>query len=66
MFWVQLYGKGKDGKMNVEPIGQPFFDLKRAIAKAQLIASKTTYHWRKPEGFRIIDESKAVVHEVAV
>ena len=51
--------------MNVEQIGQPFYDLKRAIARAEFLA-KTTYHWGKPEGFRIIDESKAVVHEAAV
>ncbi len=65
MFRIQLYGKGRDGKMNIEQIGQPFFDLNRAITKAQSLA-KTTYHWGKPEGFRIIDESKAVVHEAAV
>ena len=59
MFWIQLYGKDQDGKMKVEPIRQPFFDLKVAIAKAKFIASKTTYH----EGFRIINESKAVVRE---
>ena len=65
MFRIQLYGKGRDGKINVEQIGQPFFDLKRAIARAEFLA-KTTYNWGKPQGFRIIDESKAVVHEAAV
>ena len=65
MFRIKLYGKGQDGDINVEQIGPPFFDLKRAIAKALLLA-KTTYPWGEPEGFRIIDESKAVVHEVAV
>ena len=65
MFRIKLYGKGQGGNMNVEQIGPPFFDLKRAIAKAPLLA-KTAYPWGEPEGFRIVDKSKAVVHEAAV
>jgi hypothetical protein len=66
MFWVQLYGKGPDGKPGTDQIATPFPTLEAAIAKANFLAANNTFYWGKATGYKVIDDSKAVVHEATV
>jgi hypothetical protein len=63
MFSIHMVGVRADARNSAVRIGEEFPTLEQAIARAEFVVATTRLNGARPSGFRVMNESRVVVHE---